>query len=85
MLQDTLTKNTTARLVEDLRRLNVTLDSWGIDAITGILSVALTTAYQEGFRDALLRVTSELNKHKRELLEARLLPKKDPLPPKDLM
>lgn len=57
-----LTREVAHRIIKDLEDMGLKFDSWKHDAITGHLSIALTQAYNEGRRDALLEVMASLRR-----------------------
>ena len=62
MIDQTHIDDATARVIANLKALNMNLDTWAIDAISASISIAATFAYQEGMRDAFLKMGSYIKK-----------------------
>ena len=62
MLNPTNTDDAVAGISADLKLYGTYLDTWQIDALSSRITIALTLAYQEGMRDAFLKMGSYLKK-----------------------
>lgn len=60
MLKQTNTDDAVSGISADLSALNIGLDTWALDSISARITIALTLAYQEGMRDAFLKMGSYL-------------------------
>mgnify|MGYP001578654943 CR=1 FL=1 len=62
MLRQTNTDDAVATISADLKLYGTYLDTWQVDALSSRITIALTLAYQEGMRDAFLKMGSYLKK-----------------------
>jgi len=62
MLKQTNTDDAVAGISADLSALNIRLDTWALDSMSSRITIALTLAYQEGMRDAFLKMGNYIKK-----------------------
>lgn len=62
MLKQTNTDDAVAGISADLSALNIRLDTWALDSMSARVTIALTLAYQEGMRDAFLKMGNFIKK-----------------------